>query len=100
MSKYMEKLQRARQGAASLGHVVRRVTEPEVDRLDIIAELGGEASAIEMVHHTGEGTPQNLNTRLRVLVRLGALKQEGSGKNGSPYRYSLTKVGELLRQNR
>tara|TARA_R100000388_G_scaffold93381_1_gene77937 strand:+ start:1098 stop:1319 length:222 start_codon:yes stop_codon:yes gene_type:complete len=72
----------------------------ELDRLDIIAELGGEATALEMVCHTGRGTPQNVHTRLRVLLRLGAFDQSGDGKNASPYRYKLTQIGELLRENR
>jgi DNA-binding IclR family transcriptional regulator len=74
--------------------------EDQGDRLDLLAELGGEATARDVIEHEGGGRPQNTHARMQTMMRAGAVERHGKGTHSDPYRYRLTPVGELLRLNR
>lgn len=89
-----------RRMAALHGCVVRHMPEDQGDRLDLLAELGGEATAREVIDHEGGGRPQNTHARMQTMMRAGAVERHGKGTHSDPYRYRLTPVGELLRLHR
>lgn len=89
-----------RRWAALRGCVVRHLTEIQGDRIDILAELGGEASAAQVVKHEGGKSPSQVHARYQSLVHVGAVEKVGDGVHGKPYVYRLTPVGDLLRLHR
>jgi hypothetical protein len=89
-----------RRYAALHGCVVRYLTETQGDRIDILAELGGEATALQVVRHEGGKSASQVHARYQTLVQAGAVERVGQGQQGTPYRYRLTPVGELLRRHR
>ena len=89
-----------RRYAALHGCVVRYLTETQGDRIDILAELGGEATALQVVQHEGGKSPSQVYARYNTLVQVGAVEKVGDGVQGRPYRYRLTPVGDLLRRHR
>ena len=89
-----------RRWAALLGHVVKPIPEDHADRLDVLAELGGEATAAQIIRHEGVGTPPRAHARMRTMMDVGAVERLGIGRPADPYRYRLTPVGELLRLHR
>jgi hypothetical protein len=86
-----------RRWAALHGCVVRQLTETQRDRLDILAELGGTATAAQVCTHEGRSSPSQVHARYQTLVHAGAVDKVGKGEHGAPYRYRLTPVGDLLR---
>jgi|DEB0MinimDraft_3_1074331.scaffolds.fasta_scaffold68378_2 hypothetical protein len=91
-------LERVRWWAARHGCVVVRATDNQVDRLDVLAELGGRATAREVQRHVGEGAVNHHHQRLARMVHVRAVDRSGVGVHGRPYVYGLTELGELLRQ--
>ena len=89
-----------RRYAALHGCVVRYLTETQGDRIDILGELGGEASAMQVVRHQGASSASQVHAGYQTLVQAGAVERVGQGQHGTPYRYRLTPVGELLRRHR
>jgi len=89
-----------RRMAALHGCVVRHMSEDQGDRLDLLAELGGEATARQIVRHEGGGAVQRAHSRMNTMIRSGTVDRLGTGKPSDPYRYRLTPVGELLRLHR
>ena len=86
-----------RRWAATHGCVVRYVTARQRDWIDLLAELGSEATAADIRRHEGSSTVQHVHTRMHKLMHVGAVERVGEGKPGRPYRYRITPVGELLR---
>ena len=99
-SEHPPDLATVRRWAALLGHVVKPIPEDQGDRLDVLAELGGEARAMEIIRHEGAGTPPRAHARMRTMMDVGAVERLGEGRPAKPYRYRLTPVGELLRLHR
>ena len=99
-SEFPSPLSVLRRYAALHGCVVRYLTETQGDRIDILAELGGEASAMQVVQHEGGKSASQVHARYNTLVQAGAVEKVGTGVQGKPYRYRLTPVGDLLRQHR
>lgn len=93
-------LMNVRRWAALHGCVVRHIPEDQADRLDLLAELGGEATARQIVRHEGGGAVQRAHSRMNTMIRSGTVDRLGTGKPSDPYRYRLTPVGELLRLHR
>jgi hypothetical protein len=89
-----------RRFAALHGCVVRHMPEDQGDRLDILAELGGEATVRAIIEHEGGGRPQNAHARMQTMMRAGAVERLGKGTHSDPYRYRLTPIGDLLRLHR
>jgi len=85
--------------AAHLGRALVPLTDDQRDRLDVLAELGGEATVAEIIKHCGGGRVQNVHLRLMTMVRLGAVERKGDGTHGAPYLYALTPVGRVLQVN-
>lgn len=86
-----------RRWAANHGFTLMRVTENQADKLDVLAELGGSGTAYDIACHTGEKKISHVHKRMKDMMRLGAVERSGDGKNGRPFTYSLTPVGEILR---
>jgi hypothetical protein len=99
-SEFPPSLDLVRRWAALHGCVVRHLTEIQGDRLDILAELGGTATAAQVVKHEGRSSPSQVHARYQTLVHVGAVERLGKGEHGAPYRYELTPVGDLLRLHR
>jgi hypothetical protein len=83
--------------AAYHGRACVPLTETQRDRLDLLAELGGQATAHALCQHTGAPNTAAMHTRMMSMVRIGAVERLGAGKHGEPYRYRLTPVGEMMR---
>jgi hypothetical protein len=90
-------LANVRRMAAVHGCIVRHIPEDQGDRLDLLAELGGEATAAQIIAHEGSGRPQGVHSRMQTLIRYGAAERSGKGTHSDPYRYRLTPIGEMLR---
>ena len=87
----------AQRAAAVHGFVLRRPTQAVLDRLDLLAEVGGEATVYELAAHEGHDRPTTYHQRMHELMALGLVVRSGEGRQGEPYRYKLTPVGDLLR---
>jgi hypothetical protein len=99
-SDFPPSLDLVRRWAALHGCVVRNLTEIQGDRLDILAELGGTATAAQVVKHEGRSSPSQVHARYQTLVHAGAVERIGDGRHARPYLYRLTPVGDLLRLHR
>ena len=85
-----------RRWAAYHGLACVPLTESQRDRLDLLSELGGQATAHGMCKHTGSHNTAAMHTRMMTMVRLGAVERQGEGTHGKPYRYCLTPVGHMM----
>jgi len=90
-------LANVRRWAALHGCIVRHIPEDQADRLDLLTELGGEATARQIIAHEGSGRPSGAHARMQTLIRYGAAERTGKGTHSDPYRYRLTPIGEMLR---
>ena len=85
-------MNRAALAAARLGLILWTPPRSILDGLDILAELGGEATVGEVIAHVGASHWSNAYQRLDTLVARGLEVIEGR-----PRRYRLTRAGRLLR---
>ena len=90
-------LDNAQRAAAVHGFVLRRPTQAVLDRLDLLAEVGGEATVYELAAHEGRDRPLNYHHRMHELIALGLVSRTGEGRQNDPYRYKLTPPGDMLR---
>lgn len=79
--------------AARLGLILWTPPRSILDGLDILAELGGEATVGEVLDHVGASHWSNGYQRLDTLVARGLVEVI----EGRPRRYRLTRAGRLLR---
>ena len=84
---------RAALAAARLGLILWTPPRSILDGLDILAELGGEATVGEVIAHVGASHWSNAYQRLDTLVARGLVEVI----EGRPRRYRLTRAGRLLR---
>ena len=82
----------AAEAAARLGLILWTPPGSILDGLDILAELGGEATVGEVLAHIGSKNWSNAYHRLDTLVARGLVE----AIEGRPRRYRLTKAGRLL----
>jgi len=79
--------------AARLGLILWTPPRSILDGLDILAELGGEATVGEVLDHVGAASWSNAYQRLDTLAARGLVEVI----EGRPRRYRLTRAGRLLR---
>jgi len=91
-----ERLKRAQRAAARIGRVVTKPSPNVIDRLELLAELGGEATISQMVQHEQGGLRCYYYERMQMLLALGLVVTKGRGIKCEPYRYCITQAGEWL----
>ena len=87
----------AQRAAAVHGYVLRHPTQTVLDRLDLLAEVGGESTVYELAAHEGHDRPRDYHQRMHEVMALGLVSRSGEGRQGEPYRYRLTPAGDMLR---
>jgi len=96
----MERLKRAQRAAAKTGRVCVKPAANVIDRLELLAELGGEATIRQMVEHEQGGLRCYYYERMQMLMALGLVVTKGRGIKSWPYRYCITQAGEWLMAHR
>lgn len=91
-----ERLRRAQRAAAKTGRVVTIPAPNVFDRLELLAELGGEATISQMVQHEQGGLRCYYYERMQMLLALGLVATKGRGIKCEPYRYCITQAGQWL----